>query len=137
VKHFHTLIKLKKREVDVLRKQMNNLKDQRQFLEDLYQRMENDLHAEVDLAGTLTHMGVFFGDYSEAIKKKQELVQQQMRAVDKQMDIVAENMRIMFGEQKKFEIVLERKMREAAYIRDQREQQMMDERASRSSQPHA
>jgi flagellar biosynthesis chaperone FliJ len=136
VKHFHTLIKLKKREVDVFRKQMNNLKDQKQFLEDLHQRMENDRLSEVELAGALTHMGVFFGDYSEAIKKKQELVQQQIRAVDKQMDIVAENMRVVFGEQKKFEIVLERKTAAAAYQQEQQEQQRMDERASRN-QHHA
>lgn len=136
MKHFHTLIKLKKREVDVFRKQMNNLKDQKQFLEDLHQRMENDRLSEVELAGALTHMGVFFGDYSEAIKKKQELVQQQIRAVDKQMDIVAENMRVVFGEQKKFEIVLERKTAAAAYQQEQQEQQRMDERASRN-QHHA
>jgi flagellar export protein FliJ len=132
MKHFYTLIKLKKREVDVLRKQLGHLSEQRDILQKLYEVLEHDLRTEIHLAENLVSMGAFFGDYADAIKHKQQVVNEKIYAVDKQMDIIAEKMRLVFGEQKTYEIVLERKKTEQRYKRDQREQQFMDELSSRN-----
>ncbi len=131
MEHLHTLIKLKKREVDVFRKQLGHLREQREFLEQLHEMFENDLRSEVQLAASLTQMSGFFGQYSDAIKKKQALITEQMRNIDRQMEIIAEQMRLVFGEQKTYEIVLERKKAEAIRIQEQREQEFMDELSSR------
>ena len=131
MKHLHTLIKLKKREVDVLRKQLGHLREQREFLEQLHEMFENDLRNEVQMAASLTQMSGFFGQYSDAIKKKQALIREQMHNIDRQMEIISEQMRLVFGEQKTYEIVLERKKAEALRLQDKREQEFMDELSSR------
>ena len=131
MKHLHTLIKLKKREVDVLRKQLGHLTEQREFLEQLHEMLENDLTTEVRLSETLTQMSGFFGQFSDAIKKKQALINEQIRNIDRQMDIISEQMRVVFSEQKTYEIVLERKKAEAIRLEEKREQEFMDELSSR------
>jgi flagellar biosynthesis chaperone FliJ len=132
MKHFRTLIKLKKREVDLFRKQMAHLNEQRAILEKLLEVLEADLRTEIALAANLVHMGGFFGDYSAAITLKQQDVREKIRALDRQREIIAEKIRLAFGEQKTYEIVLDRKMAEIKYKREQREQQMMDERSARN-----
>jgi flagellar biosynthesis chaperone FliJ len=132
MKHFRTLIKLKKREVDLFRKQIAQLQEQRTILERLIEVLEQDLRREVILAGDLVHMGVFFGDYSEAIKQKQQMVAEKLHAVDTQIELIAEKMRIAYGEQKTYEIVQKRQVAAIAYKQTQKEQQFMDERAARN-----
>lgn len=130
MKHYRSLIKLKKREVDAFRKQMGNLTQQRSILEHLMENLQNELLNEVETAGEIVELGVFFGDYSEAIKHKQEQVDEQMVAIDKQMEVISGKMMIAYGEQKKFEIALAAKMAEVKRKQDKQEQDFLDELAA-------
>ncbi len=130
MKHFKTLIKLKQREVDALRKQMGALQEKRLLLDQLMAALANDLENEVKLAGSLVEMGVFFGDYSEGIKEKQGMVQQKIDKLDQQMTVISDKMMDVYGEQKKYETVHQRKLAELAYQDEQRQQQFLDEQAA-------
>lgn len=130
MKHYRSLIKLKKREVDGLRKQMGRLAEQRAILEKLMENLKEELTEEVQTAGDIVDMGVFFGDYSESIKLKQEKVEEQTQSIDTQMDAISDKMMIAFGEQKKFELALQAKLAELAEKQKKKEQDYLDELAA-------
>jgi glutathionyl-hydroquinone reductase len=129
VKHFNTLIRLKKREVDTLRKQMHALNEQRTVLEQVVSNLDSELQQEVSTAGELINLGVYFADYSEANKKKKEAVEEKITALDKQRDMISRQMMALYGEQKKYEIALRRKQEARAYELERQEQQFIDEQA--------
>ncbi len=130
MKHYRSLIKLKKREVDGLRKQMGRLAEQRAILEQLMENLKEELTEEVQTAGDIVDMGVFFGDYSESIKLKQEKVEEQTQSIDTQMDAISDKMMIAYGEQKKFELALQAKLAELAEKQKKKEQDYLDELAA-------
>ncbi len=130
MKHYRSLIKLKKREVDGLRKQMGRLAEQRAILEKLMENLKEELTEEVQTAGDIVDMGVFFGDYSESIKLKQEKVEEQTQSIDTQMDAISDKMMIAYGEQKKFELALQAKLAELAEKQKKKEQDYLDELAA-------
>jgi flagellar biosynthesis chaperone FliJ len=129
MKHYLTLIKLKQREIDMLTKQLGNLRNQRGMLEELIATLERELQAEIDNAADLIHMGVFFADYSESNKQKQQVVYEKIQMIDQQINHITDKMMVLYGERKKFEIALKRKKEKLAYAAAQREQQMLDELA--------
>lgn len=129
MKHYITLIKLKQRDIDTLTKQLGNLRNQRGLLEELIATLARELQQEIDDAAALTHMGVFFADYSEANQQKQQVVEEKIHIIDQQINQLMDKMMVLYGEKKKFEIALKRKKEKLAYAAAQREQQMLDELA--------
>ena len=130
MKHYHSLIKLKKREADGLRKQLSHLDNQRDILTQLLDTLEQNLEHEVSTAGDIIELGVFFGDYSENIKEKQDKVNEQVASIDKQRDVLINKIFICFSEQKKFEIALAAKLAEQAQKQQKTEQETLDELAA-------
>lgn len=113
----------------MLTKQLGNLRNQRGMLEELIATLERELQAEIDNAADLIHMGVFFADYSESNKQKQQVVYEKIQMIDQQINHITDKMMVLYGERKKFEIALKRKKEKLAYAAAQREQQMLDELA--------
>ncbi len=129
MKHYHTLIKLKKREVDGLRKQLGNLNNQRAILEQLKQGLIDELQNEINMAQSLVDLSGFFGDFSDSIKTRQEKVDKEIDSIDKQIKVIRDKMMFAFGEQKKFELAQEAKEQQEKEKRDKAEQDMFDELA--------
>jgi flagellar biosynthesis chaperone FliJ len=127
VKHYKTLIKLKQKEIDNLTKQIGNLRQQRAILEQVIEHLQTELEQEIASAGALVQLGAFFGDYSDANQKKQLDVLEKIYIIDQNIDAVTDKMMIIYGEKKKFEIAMQRKIEELAYLANLREQQFMDE----------
>jgi precorrin isomerase len=134
MKHYHTLIKLKKREVDGLRKQLSNLNQQRAMLEQLKQNLIDELNNEIALAERMIDLSGFFGDFSDNIKTKEHKVDEQIESIDKQIKVITDKMMLAFGEQKKFELAQQAKDKEAQEKRDKIEQHMFDELAGQRAQ---
>ncbi len=127
MKHYKTLIKLKQKEIDNLTKQIGNLRQQRAILEQVIEHLQTELEQEIASAGALVQLGAFFGDYSDANQKKQLDVLEKIYIIDQNIDAVTDKMMIIYGEKKKFEIAMQRKIEELAYLANLREQQFMDE----------
>jgi flagellar export protein FliJ len=127
VKHYKTLIKLKQKEIDNLTKQIGNLRQQRAILEQVIDHLQTELEQEIASAGALVQLGAFFGDYSDANQKKQLDVLEKIYVIDQNIDAVTDKMMVIYGEKKKFEIAMQRKIEELAYLANLREQQFMDE----------
>ncbi len=127
MKHYKTLIKLKQKEIDNLTKQIGNLRQQRAILEQVIDHLQTELEQEIASAGALVQLGAFFGDYSDANQKKQLDVLEKIYVIDQNIDAVTDKMMVIYGEKKKFEIAMQRKIEELAYLANLREQQFMDE----------
>ena len=122
-----TLIRLRKRDLDELRRQQAELETRRDQILSAMERLRDELLHEIQTAGELAGMGGFFGNFSEAIKKRQEKLIEEVKRVELRIQQFAERIRIDYGELKKFELsyerILERERAEAA----RREQKELDE----------
>ncbi len=129
MKHYKILIKLKQKEIDGLTKQIGNLRQQRSILEQVIEHLQQELNQEVLTAIGLLQLGVFFGDYSESNKQKRMEVLEKISVIDQNINVITDKMMLIYGEKKKFEIAMERQVKNIAYIASMKEQQFLDELA--------
>lgn len=131
MKSIKTLLRVKQREMDALKRQQGLLEAQREELYKTLDILATRLAQELKAAETLPGMASFFGDFSNAIKQRQEAVHGGIRLLDNELDRLAAQIRERFSETKKFEIALANweKRRDEALAR--RAQQEMDDIAIR------
>lgn len=127
MKSIKTLLRVKQREMDALKRQQGVLEAQREEVVTIMKGLENQLASEKKAAEAMPEMAHFFGDYSASIKKQQLMMHTHLRQVDHQLDQLSIQLRERFSEMKKFELALanwqKRKDAKAAAIA----QQEMDE----------
>jgi chromosome segregation ATPase len=108
MKSFDTLIRLHKRTLDELRRQMVSLETQKQQLEFAIERLQQELENEVRLAGEVTRetpeMANFFGEFAKRIKLRQDLLREEICTLDAQILKLNEEIFDAFTELKKMEI---------------------------------
>lgn len=127
MKSMVTLLRVKQREIDALKRQQGILEKQREDLQKTVDILLQRLREEMKAAEKLPELSHFFGDFSSHIKKRQDQVHAHIRKVDAELDKLVEQIRERFSEMKKYEIALEmHKKREAEKDR-KREQAAMDE----------
>ncbi len=134
MKGLSTLIKLHKRDLDVLRKKMVVLESQRSQLEQLIQRLQDELTQEIALAGKTPEMGAFFGDFAKRIKTRQEQIRKEIQALDRKMNVLREEIATAFGELKKYEIALENAKKKKVAAQNRLDTIVLDEIASQQHQ---
>ncbi len=106
MKSIKTLIRVKQREMDALKRQQVILEQQREEIHSIIMGLSNQLVDELNAAQAMPEMGHFFGDYSAAIKKRQDFMHTHLRKVEVELDKLALQLRERFGEMKKFELAL-------------------------------
>ena len=106
MKSIKTLIRVKQREMDALKRQQGILEQQREEVHSIIVGLANQLADELKAAQNMPEMGHFFGDYSAAIKKRQELMHAHLRRVEVELDKLTQQLRERFSEMKKFELAL-------------------------------
>ena len=131
MKSIKTLLRVKQREMDALKRQQGILENQREEVQNIIDGLSNQLISELKAAQSMPDMAHFFGDYSATIKKRQEMMHGHLRRVEAELDKITQQLRERFSEMKKFELALSnwQKRRDAAAARA--EQQAMDEVAIR------
>ena len=131
MKSIVTLLRVKQREMDVLKRQQAVIENQRQDVITRIDRLSEQLMQEFNTAASLPEMSHFFGDFSITIKKRQEQMRKQLLKLDLERDKLAVQIFDRFSEIKKYELALEqwKKRRDEAIAR--RSQQYMDEVAIR------
>lgn len=127
MKSITTLLRVKQREIDALKRQQGILENQREEVHKIIEGLANQLVSELKAAQGMPEMAHFFGDYSATIKKRQELMHTHLRRVDQELVKLTDQIRERFSELKKYDLVLAnwKKRREDATKRQ--EQQEMDE----------
>ena len=106
MKSIKTLIRVKQREMDALKRQQGILEQQREEIHSIMVGLANQLVDELKAAQAMPEMGHFFGDYSAAIKKRQDFMHTHLRKVEVELDKLTLQLRERFGEMKKFELAL-------------------------------
>ena len=133
MKGLKTLIKLRKRDIDELKKRMAALEDKRDSYMQQSQKLQEDLENELQLSAELADMGNFFGDFSNHIKKKRQKIAKDVVELTGRINKLTDEIADLFGEMKKYEIAEERAMVRAKKAKEKKQQQQLDEVALRKA----
>lgn len=131
MKSIPTLLRVKQMEIDGLKRQQGVFENQREILIKTGELLANSLTMELKAAQTMPDMAQFYGNFSANIKKRQEIVAGHIRNLDRQLDVLAQQIRDVFGEMKKFELALTAHQKREMVKITRRTQQEMDEIAIR------
>jgi hypothetical protein len=104
MKGLDTLIKLHKRTLDELRRQIGVLENQKQQLLDTSKKLAEDLIHEMRMASEKPEMAQFYTGFSKRIQERQKTIALEVRKLDQQIAKLTDEARIAFGEVKKYEI---------------------------------
>ena len=130
MKTIKTLIKVQKQKLDMVRRNLVSLETQMAQLNMLNEKLEKDLAAEIELADKSAELSSFFGDYIKRIRARQERLRKEIRDLDVQVEMAREVVRHDYGEQLKYEKILENKMIEAKREADRKEGIELDDIAA-------
>jgi len=134
MKGLKTLIRLHKRNLDDLRRQMVALENEKAQLQQTIVVMQRELESEILLAGNQPEMSSFFGEFAKRIKNRQEAISQEIVVVDGKIDKLNNEISTEFTELKKFEIALENAKIRVAAEEARKETLMLDEIAAQQFQ---
>ena len=127
MKGLPTLIKMRQRDLDELRR---SLADMERVLEQLMaedKRLAEELEREREMAAENPEMSSFYGNFAKGVEEKQEEIRLKAREVNKTIRQLRERITEVYGELKKLEITRDRLAEEAQAEKDKQEQQMLDE----------
>ncbi len=127
MKSLKTLIRMHKRELDRLRREVALIESKRDDLIGAVQRMQDELLHELATADELGEMRGFFGNFSDAIKRRQKEVAVRIVKLEQQIQEQQIEIQSRFAEMKKFEIAYERHLLREAQAKAKKEQQQLDE----------
>ncbi|MES2985183.1 MAG: hypothetical protein V4735_08360 [Pseudomonadota bacterium] len=131
MKSIKTLLRVKQREMDALKRQQGILEGQREEIHTIIDGLSQQLVDELKAAQAMPEMAHFFGGFAATIKQRQEMMHTHLRKLEMELDKLTAQLRERFSEMKKFELALmnwEKRRADAAAARAQQE---MDEIAIR------
>ena len=131
MKSIVTLLRIKQREMDALKRQQMLLENQRAEVEGSIQRLAEQLQGEMDSAQKMPEMAGFFGDFSVTIKKRQEQMRVHIRKLEVELEKLSVQILDRFSEMKKYELALANWKKRRDEVAARREQAEMDEVALR------
>lgn len=131
MKTLKTLIRLKKDEVDALKKQLAEMEERQQVLKDEHRDLSAALEREAEFASNFPESLQSFADYTKKTLKRLEQLMHTINVMQKAIDKKRDELQDAFGELKKFEIVLEQRQHTLFEEGKKRESKMMDEVALR------
>jgi flagellar export protein FliJ len=134
MKALNTLIRIHKRNLDELRRNMVALENQKAQLEQAIIILHQELDKEIALASKQPEMSNFFGEFAKRIKGRQETLRQEIIAIDIKVNTLNDEIFAEFTEIKKFEIARENKKNRLKDAENRKETLMLDEIASQQFQ---
>ena len=131
MKSVQTLLRVKQRELDVLKRQQAIIETQREEVKGRIDRLAQQLLDEIQSAESMPEMAHFFSNFSLSIKTRQDQLQVHLRKLDIELDKLAVQLLDRFGELKKYELALANFKKRRDEVAARRAQQYMDEIAIR------
>jgi flagellar export protein FliJ len=130
MKGLATLIKLRRRSLDELRRKMVTLENQKRQLQEATARLREELQREMEMAGKRPEMANFFGGFAKRIKTRRDTIAAEITSLDKQMDKLTDEIADAYGEVKKFEIAEENAQKRTEEKEKRRDTVALDEMAA-------
>jgi flagellar FliJ protein len=127
MKSIKTLIKLSKQKLDEKRRELAELEKQREQLIEYSNLMTEELRVEQEFAAREPEMSITFDSYRKRIMEKQANITFALREISRQSLVISDAIAELYGEMKKYEIVLEQKILEEANERKIRDGKVLDE----------
>jgi len=127
----NTLIRLKKDEVDKLKKELAEMENRQQVLKDEHNMLGERLKSEAKFASEFPESLAAFAEFTKKTLKRQEDLMRTIETMQAAIDKKRDQLQDAFGEQKKFEIVLEQRELAKFEAAKKREDKLMDEIALR------
>ena len=122
-----SLIRLRKHTVEEKQKILSQLYREVEVLQKKRVDMEAQLLREKELAAQNGDAGAFFGLYAENMRRKIGMMDAAIKKINVRIDSAQEEVRVAFAEQKKIEIIQERRDQEAARALAEKEADLMDD----------
>lgn len=104
MKGIDTLIRLSKRTLDELRKKQIVLENEKDKLLQALQKLGGEMQSEMKVAEKTPEMGAFFGGFAKRIKKRQEILYEEVKKLDVKLAELSEEILTAFADLKKYEI---------------------------------
>jgi flagellar protein FliJ len=130
MKTLDTLIRLHKRTLDELRRNMVSLENQKSQLQQAIANLQKDLDKEMVLAGKQPELSNFFGEFAKRIKTRQETLHGEIRSLDVKITELNSKIFEAFTELKKYEIAKENAKQRAREAENRKETILLDEIAT-------
>lgn len=130
MKTFDTLIRLHKRTLDELRRDMVALETQKSQLQQAIVNLQKELDKEMVLAGQQPEMSNFFGEFAKRVKTRQETLRGEISTIDGKITTLNQKIFEAFTELKKYEIAKENAKQRAREAENRKETIMLDEIAA-------
>lgn len=127
MKSLKTLIRVEQNELDRLRKELASEETKRGHLIKMMEELQATLVREIETAQDLADMRGFFGNYSDAIKRKQKQLASNVVQVEQKIQETTIEIQQRFTDLKKYEIAYDRYVRAEAEKAAKKEQQELDE----------
>jgi hypothetical protein len=127
LKTLNTLIKLHKRRIEIMRREMIAMEEERRQLRELAENLREEHAKEMRLSAEEPKMAGFFGAYAKRVKERQEAIAKEIQRLDSNIEAKADSIREEFSEQKKYEIAREHTKKRLAEEARHRQQQRFDE----------
>lgn len=127
MKGLDTLIELRERALDELRRQRVTLETQREQFLYAEQGLQNELEEEKALASEDLEMRRYFASYAKTNAEKQKALRDARARVEQQLRRLDDQLAAAFTELKKYEIAREQEQERLALEQERREQQMLDD----------
>ena len=121
-----TLIRLQNWKIDQKRREQGVLEGQRAGYLQLINSLDAEVEREMQLASNMA-TPPDFGTYTQRVKAQKEELFEKIRDVDAEIEIVADALRDLFQELKRYEISLESRERTAIEDEKRKEQLELDE----------
>lgn len=122
-----TLIKLHRRQLDQLRRQIAEKETQKLQLHELLERMARELEAERELASQNAEMSQFYGGYAKRMLERQDVVVKEIQRLDKEIRELSLQITEKFSELKKYEIARDNRLKRQKEEADRKERIMFDD----------
>lgn len=105
LKSLQTLIKLHKRRIDLLRREVVSLEEERKQLIVLTHTLQEEHQKELQISAENPLLGRFFASYSKNTKERLENIASEIDRLTATIEAKTEIIREEFGEQKKYELL--------------------------------
>ncbi len=134
MKTLNILIRLHKRKLDELRRNMAALEGQKEQLHQSIKSLQNELEKEMKLAGLQAEMANFFGEFAKRIRGRQDMLHGEIKNIDVKIAELNKEIFAEFTELKKYEIARENLKQKMAEEEKRKETLMLDEIAAQQFQ---
>ena len=131
MKSLKTLIKLAKDEVDKRRKELAEIEARQQKLMEEHANISVQIKKEGEAVKEFPECAITYAKFLQKSLKRQEDIMRTIKQLQLAADKKRQELQEAFGEQKKLEIVLERKIEEQYKAQLKHEQLQLDEIAGR------